>query len=176
MNVVLERSLCYFQEVDIYTVQEADLEFSAPFHLQCRRNDYVHALITFFNIEFTKCHKRTGFSTGRWFTEEKWNFLLPQKPLLKNLVKPTGSRCCCNGPCLSSFSPWGPLHPLETDCVLLWPAGLNSKEGRRNPRLSQCQTQQKQQGQWPHHPTHPCTQTHTHLRLKIKGHHWLPFF
>lgn len=65
------RCLYCFQEVDIYTVQEADLEFSAPFHLQCRRNDYVHALITFFNIEFTKCHKRTGFSTGRWFTKEK---------------------------------------------------------------------------------------------------------
>ena len=29
------------------------------------RNDYVHALITYFNIEFTKCHKRTGFSTGK---------------------------------------------------------------------------------------------------------------
>lgn len=55
---------CLVKEVDIYTVQEADLEFSAPFHLQCRRNDYVHALITFFNIEFTKCHKRTGFSTA----------------------------------------------------------------------------------------------------------------
>ena len=52
------------QEVDIYTVKESDLTFSAPFHLQCRRNDYVQALVTFFNIEFTKCHKRTGFSTG----------------------------------------------------------------------------------------------------------------
>ena len=53
-----------FQEVDIYTVKEEDLTFKTPFHLSCRRNDYVHALVTFFNIEFTKCHKRTGFSTG----------------------------------------------------------------------------------------------------------------
>ena len=52
------------QEVDIYTVKEEDLTFTAPFHLTCRRNDYIHALVTFFNIEFTKCHKRTGFSTG----------------------------------------------------------------------------------------------------------------
>ncbi|KAJ8318670.1 hypothetical protein KUTeg_003761 [Tegillarca granosa] len=51
-------------EVDIYTVKEEDLDFKAPFHLQCRRNDYVHALVTFFNIEFSKCHKRTGFSTA----------------------------------------------------------------------------------------------------------------
>ena len=31
---------------------------------QVRRNDYVHALVTFFTIEFTKCHKRIGFSTA----------------------------------------------------------------------------------------------------------------
>ncbi|XP_060553788.1 protein arginine N-methyltransferase 1-like isoform X2 [Ruditapes philippinarum] len=55
---------CLIKEVDIYTVQEKDLHFTAPFHLSCRRNDYVHALVTFFNMEFTKCHKRTGFSTA----------------------------------------------------------------------------------------------------------------
>ncbi|KAG7167282.1 arginine N-methyltransferase 1-like [Homarus americanus] len=55
---------CLVKEVDLYTVKKEDLAFSAPFHLQVRRNDYVHALITYFNIEFTKCHKRTGFSTA----------------------------------------------------------------------------------------------------------------
>merc|ERR1711894_802889 len=55
---------CLIKEVDIYTVKEEDLDFKAPFHLQCRRNDYVQALVTFFNIEFSKCHKRTGFSTA----------------------------------------------------------------------------------------------------------------
>jgi len=55
---------CLIKEVDIYTVKLDDLSFSAPFHLQCRRNDYAQALVTFFNIEFTKCHKRTGFSTA----------------------------------------------------------------------------------------------------------------
>lgn len=55
---------CLVKEVDIYTVTEADLTFNAPFHLQCQRDDYAHALVTFFNIEFTKCHKRTGFSTA----------------------------------------------------------------------------------------------------------------
>ncbi|KRT83604.1 methyltransferase [Oryctes borbonicus] len=55
---------CLVKEVDLYTVQKADLEFSAPFHLQVRRNDYVQALVTFFNVEFTKCHKRVGFSTA----------------------------------------------------------------------------------------------------------------
>merc|ERR1711976_55893 len=55
---------CLVKEVDIYTVKEEDLSFTANFHLNVRRNDYVQALVTFFNIEFTKCHKRTGFSTG----------------------------------------------------------------------------------------------------------------
>ncbi|XP_025085963.1 protein arginine N-methyltransferase 1-like [Pomacea canaliculata] len=55
---------CLIKEVDMYTIKEEDLSFSAPFHLQVRRNDYLHALVTFFNIEFTKCHKLTGFSTA----------------------------------------------------------------------------------------------------------------
>lgn len=54
---------CLIKEVDIYTVKEEDLTFRAPFHMTCRRNDYVQAFVTYFNIEFTKCHKRTGFST-----------------------------------------------------------------------------------------------------------------
>lgn len=53
-----------FKEVDIYTVKPEDLSFTSAFCLQTQRNDYVHALVTYFNIEFTKCHKKTGFSTG----------------------------------------------------------------------------------------------------------------
>ena len=48
----------------MYTVKEEDLDFSAPFHLVCRRNDYIQAFVTYFNIDFTKCHMPTGFSTG----------------------------------------------------------------------------------------------------------------
>ena len=52
------------KEVDLYAVQKEDLAFVWPFFLQVHRNDYAHALITYFNIEFTKCHNRTGFSTA----------------------------------------------------------------------------------------------------------------
>jgi len=55
---------CLLKEVDLYTVTKDELAFSSPFSLQLRRNDYVHALVTFFTIEFTKCHKRMGFSTS----------------------------------------------------------------------------------------------------------------
>ena len=57
------------QEVDLLTVKKEDLAFTAPFQLFCRRNDYVHALVAFFTVEFTPCHKRTGFSTGEFLNE-----------------------------------------------------------------------------------------------------------
>ena len=49
---------------DLYTVKSSDLAFEAPFTLNVRRNDFVHALIAWFDIEFTKCHKPIKFSTG----------------------------------------------------------------------------------------------------------------
>nr|NVI69714.1 arginine methyltransferase 1 [Cucujiformia] len=55
---------CLLKEVDLYTVTKADLDFSSHFQLICRRNDYIQALVTFFNVEFTKCHKRLGFTTA----------------------------------------------------------------------------------------------------------------
>lgn len=52
------------REVDLYTANTADLTFEAPFTLGVRRNDYIQALVTYFTVEFSKCHKRTGFSTS----------------------------------------------------------------------------------------------------------------
>jgi type I protein arginine methyltransferase len=50
--------------LDLYTVTPADLAYTAPFTLQVQRNDFVHALIAWFDIEFSKCHKPIRFSTG----------------------------------------------------------------------------------------------------------------
>merc|ERR1712073_88970 len=55
---------CLVKEIDIQTVRKEDIPFEAPFHLQVRRNDYIQALVAFFNIEFTHCHKKVGFSTA----------------------------------------------------------------------------------------------------------------
>lgn len=49
------------KEIDLYTVEKKDLSFSSPFHLIVRRNDFIQALVTFFTVEFSKCHKRLGF-------------------------------------------------------------------------------------------------------------------
>jgi protein arginine N-methyltransferase 1 len=57
-------SSCVVKDVDLYTVKVEDLAFTNPFHLTVRRNDYVQAFVSYFSVEFTKCHKRIGFSTG----------------------------------------------------------------------------------------------------------------
>lgn len=50
--------------IDLYTVTQADLAFSAPFTLNCQRSDFIHALIAWFDIDFAACHKPIRFSTG----------------------------------------------------------------------------------------------------------------
>merc|ERR1712110_694978 len=62
-NQVVSNS-CLLKEIDIQTCTKDDIPFESPFNLQIKRNDYAQALVTFFNIEFTKCHKRVGFSTA----------------------------------------------------------------------------------------------------------------
>ncbi|KAK7746192.1 Nuclear SAM-dependent mono-and asymmetric methyltransferase [Diatrype stigma] len=50
--------------LDLYTCTTEDLAFSVPFKLSCRRDDFVHALVAWFDIDFTACHKPIRFSTG----------------------------------------------------------------------------------------------------------------
>jgi type I protein arginine methyltransferase len=49
---------------DLNTVQVSDLTFKSPFNLVARRDDFIHALIAWFDIEFSACHKPIRFSTG----------------------------------------------------------------------------------------------------------------
>jgi protein arginine N-methyltransferase 1 len=49
---------------DLYTVQPADLAFTLPYTITAKRSDFVHALIAWFDIEFSACHKPIRFSTG----------------------------------------------------------------------------------------------------------------
>jgi protein arginine N-methyltransferase 1 len=55
---------CRLWTCDIQTVKKEDLTFECPFSLQVKRNDYVHALVAWFDIEFSHCHKPVRFSTG----------------------------------------------------------------------------------------------------------------
>lgn len=49
---------------DLNTVTKEDLAFTEQWQLTVRRNDFIHALIAWFDIEFSACHKPIRFSTG----------------------------------------------------------------------------------------------------------------
>ena len=55
---------CRVFTIDLYNVTAAELAFSAPFQLYARRNDFIHAIIAWFDIDFTACHVPIKFSTG----------------------------------------------------------------------------------------------------------------
>ncbi|VVB11134.1 unnamed protein product [Arabis nemorensis] len=50
--------------MDITKMSSGDASFTAPFKLVAQRNDYIHALVAYFDVSFTMCHKLLGFSTG----------------------------------------------------------------------------------------------------------------
>ncbi|KAH7326635.1 S-adenosyl-L-methionine-dependent methyltransferase [Stachybotrys elegans] len=50
--------------LDLYTCTTADLAFTSPFKLSVKRDDFIHALVSWFDIDFTACHKPIRFSTG----------------------------------------------------------------------------------------------------------------
>jgi protein arginine N-methyltransferase 1 len=66
---------------DLNTVTVEDLAFSMPFQLHVRRSDYIHALIAWFDIEFSACHKVVKFSTGPHTKYTHWKqtvFYIPE--------------------------------------------------------------------------------------------------
>lgn len=50
--------------MDISKMTPGDASFTAPFKLVAERDDYIHALVAYFDVSFTRCHKLMGFSTG----------------------------------------------------------------------------------------------------------------
>lgn len=55
---------CKILDVDIYTVTKEELDFASDFKLKVNRDDYAHALVSYFTVDFTACHKPVRFSTG----------------------------------------------------------------------------------------------------------------
>jgi len=53
-----------FKTLDLLTVSKADLAFTSNFEIECERDDYVHAFVAYFDIDFKACHKNVYFSTG----------------------------------------------------------------------------------------------------------------
>ncbi|KAM0332610.1 hypothetical protein ACHAQA_002894 [Verticillium albo-atrum] len=50
--------------LDLYKCQVSDLAFNTTFKLPVRRDDFIHAVVAWFDIDFTAAHKPIRFSTG----------------------------------------------------------------------------------------------------------------
>ena len=59
-------------QLDILTCTKEELDFSAKFQLQAQRNDYIHALVAYFECAFTQVHKPVGFSTAPFARYTHW--------------------------------------------------------------------------------------------------------
>lgn len=55
---------CQILDIDLYTVTAEQLDFSASWQIEMQRDDYCHALVAYFNCEFSKTHTKIKFSTG----------------------------------------------------------------------------------------------------------------
>lgn len=85
------------QSFDLYTVKKEDLAFSAPFSIVASRNDNIHAIVAYFDIEFTKAHKPVFFSTGPRSRYTHWKqtvFYLPDVIPVNEGEKMTGTLTC----------------------------------------------------------------------------------
>jgi len=73
-------------EIDLYKVKKEDLDFEAKFTLNVTRSDYIHALVVYFNVEFSKSHTQIRFSTGPRspYTHWKQTVFYLQEPLVAN--------------------------------------------------------------------------------------------
>lgn len=55
---------CLLKSFDIKTMTKDDASFSCPYKLTVTRNDYIHALVAYFDVIFGDGHKPVAFSTG----------------------------------------------------------------------------------------------------------------
>ncbi|KAF6255866.1 protein arginine N-methyltransferase [Scenedesmus sp. NREL 46B-D3] len=63
---------CMLKSFDITQMSKEDATFSAPFSLKVQRNDYVHALVGYFDTRFQGLHKPVSFSTGPTARTTHW--------------------------------------------------------------------------------------------------------
>ena len=72
----------------------SDLSFIADFKLRATRDDFIHALVAWFDIGFNACHKPVRFSTGPHakYTHWKQTVFYLQEPLIINVTHPFTSR------------------------------------------------------------------------------------
>jgi len=76
--------------LDLNTCTVSDLSFVADFKLVATRDDFVHAIVAWFDIAFEACHKPVRFSTGPHakYTHWKQTVFYIQEPVVINVTPP----------------------------------------------------------------------------------------
>lgn len=88
---------CLLKTFDIKTMKKEDATFKAPFSLTVARDDYIHALVAYFDVSFNDCHKPVGFSTGPRCKSTHWKqtvFYLEDTLVCHKGEELTGSLSC----------------------------------------------------------------------------------
>ncbi len=88
-----------FREIDISTVRKEDLAFTVPYSIKINSNNYVHALLAYFTIDFDApgTTKPVHFSTGPFDKYTHWKqtvFYLPNDYLVKTGDTLRGTLTC----------------------------------------------------------------------------------
>ena len=65
-------NVCAVFPIDTTTVTKDELSFAQPFRLTAIRSDYMHALVAYFDIEFSHCLKPVSFATGPHVKPTHW--------------------------------------------------------------------------------------------------------
>lgn len=55
---------CPVLDVDLYTVKKEELDFQSPFQLKFTKDDYCHAVVAYFTVNFTRTHKNIRMTTS----------------------------------------------------------------------------------------------------------------
>jgi protein arginine N-methyltransferase 1 len=63
---------CKVLDVDLYTCTKPDLDFDSQWEIKISRRDLCHAVVAFFNVQFSKSHRPLGFSTGPFADYTHW--------------------------------------------------------------------------------------------------------
>ena len=63
---------CLIKTFDLKTMKKEDAAFAAEFKLTSMRNDYVHALVAYFDCDFNDSHKPMSFSTSPRCRSTHW--------------------------------------------------------------------------------------------------------
>jgi protein arginine N-methyltransferase 1 len=59
-------------DIDLKTVTVEELNFTAAFELKVNRDDYVHAVVGWFDVFFSSCHIPIKLSTSPYCSHTHW--------------------------------------------------------------------------------------------------------